>query len=174
MLYAKFQNHRPSGSEEEHLKRFLLFIAMAVIWVMCPWPFKLLFPFPKHAPHEVWLWLAIRFQRCLNNMVIYMYIALGQRQTTPWGQFIFFHKHKFSVHLHTPSKSPPPSPFYQFSAFICKGDLYWPCRKIGQGHPRVMFYINYVELHCLMLHTKFQNHRPSGSFRRFFKGFCYL
>ena len=43
------------------------------------------------------------------------------------------------------------------------GDLSLPCRKIGQGHPRVMVYINFVELHCLMLHAKFQNHRPSGS-----------
>ena len=34
---------------------------------------------------------------------------------------------------------------------------------IGQGHPRVMIYINIVELHCLILHAKFQNHRPSGS-----------
>ena len=33
----------------------------------------------------------------------------------------------------------------------------------GQSHPRVMIYINFVELHCLMLHAKFQNHRPSGS-----------
>ena len=28
-----------------------------------------------------------------------------------------------------------------------------------ENHP----YINFVELHCLMLHAKFQNHRPSGS-----------
>ena len=35
--------------------------------------------------------------------------------------------------------------------------------KIGQGHPRVMIYINFVELQSLMLHTKFQNHWPSGS-----------
>ena len=27
----------------------------------------------------------------------------------------------------------------------------------------VMIYINFVELHWLMLHAKFQNHRPSGS-----------
>ena len=32
-----------------------------------------------------------------------------------------------------------------------------------RGHPRVMIYTNFVELHCLMLHAKFQNHRPSGS-----------
>ena len=43
------------------------------------------------------------------------------------------------------------------------GDLSSPCRKIGQGHPRVMIYTNFVELHSQMLHTKFRNHRPSGS-----------
>ena len=42
------------------------------------------------------------------------------------------------------------------------GGLSSPCRKKGQGHPRVMIYIIFVELHCLMLHAKFQNHRPSG------------
>ena len=26
-----------------------------------------------------------------------------------------------------------------------------------------MIYINFVELHSLMFHAKFQNHRPSGS-----------
>ena len=35
--------------------------------------------------------------------------------------------------------------------------------KIGHGHPSVMIYINFVELHSLMLHAMFQNHRPSGS-----------
>ena len=43
------------------------------------------------------------------------------------------------------------------------GDLSWPCRKKGQGHPMAMIYINFVELHCLMLHTKYRNHWPSGS-----------
>ena len=43
------------------------------------------------------------------------------------------------------------------------GDLSYPCREIGQGHPSVMIYINFVDLRSLMLHTKFQNHRPSGS-----------
>ena len=48
-------------------------------------------------------------------------------------------------------------------------DLCWPCRKIGQGHPKVMIYINFVELFPLMLHAKFQNHRPSGSGGKIFK-----
>ena len=34
---------------------------------------------------------------------------------------------------------------------------------MGQSHPRVMIYINVIKLYCLMLHAKFQNHRPSGS-----------
>ena len=42
-------------------------------------------------------------------------------------------------------------------------DLSLPCRKIGQGQPRVMIDINFVDLHSLMLHAKFQNHRSSGS-----------
>ena len=53
--------------------------------------------------------------------------------------------------------------FNKFSPIKCMGDLCWPCRKIGQGHPRVMIYTNFVELDCLMLHAKFQNHRPSRS-----------
>ena len=43
------------------------------------------------------------------------------------------------------------------------GDLSCPCREIGQGHPSVMIYTNFVDLCSLMLHAKFQNHRPSGS-----------
>ena len=43
------------------------------------------------------------------------------------------------------------------------GDLSSPCREIGQGHPSVMIYINFVDLHSLMLHAKFQNHMPTGS-----------
>ena len=40
-----------------------------------------------------------------------------------------------------------------------------------------MIYINFTELDCLMLHAKFQNHRPSGSgeedFYRFLLFFCH-
>ena len=60
----------------------------------------------------------------------------------------------------------------QFSTFKCMDDLYCPCRKIGQGHPRVMIYINFVELFSLMLHAKFQNHEPSGSREKILKVFA--
>ena len=35
--------------------------------------------------------------------------------------------------------------------------------KIGQGQPRVIIYICFVELESPMLHAKFQDHRTSGS-----------
>ena len=43
------------------------------------------------------------------------------------------------------------------------GDLSSPCREIGQGHLSDMIYTNFVDLGSLMLHAKFQDHRPSGS-----------
>ena len=56
MLHTKFRGNRPTGSGEEDFQRFLLFIAMATIW-SCDLDhlYKLSFPLPKDAPHEVWL-----------------------------------------------------------------------------------------------------------------------
>ena len=45
------------------------------------------------------------------------------------------------------------------------------CRKIGQGHPRVMIYINYDGLASPMLHTKFRGNQPTGSGEADFKKF---
>ena len=42
------------------------------------------------------------------------------------------------------------------------GDPFGPCRKIGQGQPRVIINIYIVEIGSLMLHAKFQDHRTSG------------
>ena len=36
------------------------------------------------------------------------------------------------------------------------------CHKIGQGQPRVIIYINFIELTPQMPHTKFQGNRHSG------------
>ena len=50
--------------------------------------------------------------------------------------------------------------FFHSKAYGTKFDL---AIKIGQGQPRVIIYINYIELTFQMLHTKFQGHRLSGS-----------
>ena len=80
MLHAKFQDHRTSGSGEEDFY---------YIWWLS-WScdldhlYRLSFPLTKEAPNEIWHWLAERFQRrCLKMLVIYMYIARGQGQTSP-------------------------------------------------------------------------------------------
>ena len=79
-----------------------------------------------------------------------MYIAPGQEQATP-GPKIFF----ISINL-LPICSFLAS-FLPLRAIF----LFFPIQM--HGHPSVMIYINFVELHSQMLHTKFQNHRPSGS-----------
>ena len=58
-----------------------------------------------------------------------------------------------------------------FYFFLKKSLSYhiWPCRKIGQGQPRVTIYINFVELESPMLQAKFQDHRTSGSGREDFQ-----
>ena len=53
MLYAKFQDHRTSGSGVEE-KRSLPCMGMKAILVMLPGPFiQLSFPPPKEAPHKI-------------------------------------------------------------------------------------------------------------------------
>ena len=39
----------------------------------------------------------------------------------------------------------------------------WPCRKLGQGQPRVIIWTNYDGPKAPMLHTKAQGHWPFGS-----------
>ena len=56
MLHTKFQNHRPSGSEEEDFLTFLLFIAKRPSWSGdLDHLYKLSFPLPKDALQKVWL-----------------------------------------------------------------------------------------------------------------------
>ena len=42
-------------------------------------------------------------------------------------------------------------------------DQIWPCRKIGQGQPKVIIWTKLVVLEHPMLHTMFQGHRTFGS-----------
>ena len=54
MLHAKFQDRRISGSREEDFLRFLPYMDMAAILVLnLDHLYKLSFPLPKEAPHEI-------------------------------------------------------------------------------------------------------------------------
>ena len=93
----------------------------------------------------------------------HVYIAPGAGADNPLGPK-YFHEYKSSVHLLIPSKFfLTLNDIFLFFPLKCMVGLSWPCCKKGQGHPRVIIYTNFVELHCLMLHAKFQNHRPSCS-----------
>ena len=46
--------------------------------------------------------------------------------------------------------------------------------KIGKSQPRVITYINFVELESPVLHAKFQDYRTSGSGEEDFKGFYHI
>ena len=52
---------------------------------------------------------------------------------------------------------------FHFFPLKSQGFQILPCRKIGQGQPRVIIYTNFVELESSMLHAEFQDHRTSGS-----------
>ena len=56
MLHAKFQDHRTSGSGEEDFLSFLPYMYMGVAAILaCDLGhlYKLSFPFPKEASHEI-------------------------------------------------------------------------------------------------------------------------
>ena len=91
-----------------------------------------------------------------------MYITPGQGQTTLWAQNIFINMNILSI-----------CSFLTRFLRLIDIFLFFPIQMHGrpklnlplkcQGHPRVMIDINFVELHCLMLHAKFQNNRPTSS-----------
>ena len=55
------------------------------------------------------------------------------------------------------------NPLFSFFPYKSIRDQLWPCRKIGQGQPRVIIWANLVVLKHPMMHTKIQGHWPFGS-----------
>ena len=109
-------------------------------------------------------------KRSLNILVIYMYMynAPVWGQISPWGPNFFRITNLQSICLF------PSNNILTIYPIQMHGRPMLTLPKIGQCHPRVMIYINFVELLSLMLHAKFQNHWPSGSGEKIYKRFCYL
>ena len=83
----------------------------------------------------------------MKIIVIYMYIAPGQLQTTPFKNVILLFIWSF------------PASFSDLITLL----QFFPIQTHRQPNLIVTFYINFVELESPMLHAKFQNHRTSGS-----------
>ena len=69
----------------------------------------------------------------------------------------------FNIHIGSCTHLVNCNSFWQihcFMFFLYKStrDQIWPCRKIGQGQPRVIIWANLVVLEHSMLHTKIQGH----------------
>ena len=50
-------------------------------------------------------------------------------------------------------------------------DLFWTCRKIGQGHHRVIIFIYIVVLYSTILRAKFVEIDPPVPEKKIFEGF---
>ena len=61
----------------------------------------------------------------------------------------------------------------RFFPYKCIRNQIWPCRKVGQGQPRIIIHVcaNLVGPTFPNLNTKSQGHKPSGSEEKDFKGF---
>ena len=117
-----------------------------------------LYPFVaslKKISFEVWFYMYF----CL---FLYMYIAPGQGQTTPWGQNFYFNINLLSLVICC--KFLLLNDFLTvFFPYKSIRDQIWPCCKIGQGRPRVIIWTKYDWPESPMLHTKPQGHWPFGS-----------
>ena len=90
-----------------------------------------------------------------------------------------FCKHKYSIHLPMSCKFCPSTHILTNFPIRMHGRPMLTLQLIrsrsSEGHG--LIYTNFVELHCLMLHAKFQNHRPSGFWfwkRRFLKVLLFI
>ena len=74
-----------------------------------------------------------------------------------------FSNHKNSAHLPINCKFCPSNDILTIFSIQMHGRSKLTLPEIGQCHPSVMIYTNFVDLCSLMLHAKFQNQRLSGS-----------
>ena len=125
MLHAKFQNNRPFGSEEEDFLKFFAIYShgghLGSVTLTIYTNFLSLFPRMLRIKLG-FDWPNSFCERCLNIMVIYMYIAPGQRQTTPWGQNIFININILSI-CSLLARFQPSNDMCLFFPFKCMGDL---------------------------------------------------
>ena len=102
LLHAKFYDHRTISSvgEEDFFQVFTINEHGGHLGhVTCTIYISFLSYFPRRLHIKFGFDWRRRSQRrsCLIIMVIYMYIAPGQGQTTPWGQSLFINNIIWSV-----------------------------------------------------------------------------
>ena len=125
----------------------------------------------KESSYEIWVQLAEWFLRklCSNILMGLQYERLGWKvKGQAWSfELIISHCH---IWLNISSENNDfgfnsfhKISFSKISPFKCIWKQIWPGVKYNQGQPRIIIWTNLVGLSSLMLHTKSQGHRPSGS-----------
>ena len=155
----------------------LSYMSMASILVLWSGPFEQTF---VHLSHGGSIWnlaligLAISKEKTSDNLEF----KWAMNDLDLWYSYWFMSRFSW---LHLPtlmSKATIGSEkIFCFTFFLYKSirDQIWPCRKIDQGQPSVIIWINFVVLEHSMLHTKFQGHRHFGSGEEdFFLSFYYI
>ena len=166
MVHTKFQGHRPFGSGEEDFLRILLYKGMFAILInvtLTIWTnFRSLIPgrryikFSFYRPVGYW-------EKEVENIESERFGPRSMIDLDPWYSYRFMHTFSW---LHLPtliSKTTIVSEKIQCFTFFPIRVQIWPCRKIGEGHSRVIIITNLVVFQYPMLHTNFQSHRPFGS-----------
>ena len=87
---------------------------------------------------------------------------LGQRSKNDLD-LLYSHIFMYSLRwLYIPIFRPKSSKLTMKSHVLAFSHI-WPCRKKGQGQPRVIIWTILIVLEYPMLHTEFQGHRSTGS-----------
>ena len=108
---------------------------------------------------KCWIWVTLVQGQWMTLTFIQVLVLIELTASTNY--YIIDYNNFWKIHCFT------------FSQYKSIRDQIWPCRKIGQGQPRVIIWINLVVLEHPMLHIKFLGHRPFGSREEdFFKVFA--
>ena len=118
-----------------------------------------------------------RTNQCTDNKLFtegqinaWMDKLFTERQTN--AQIINCSPKDKSMHgwINCPQKDKPEDQW----SYKCSPEIWDMQPKIGQGHPGVMIYTNFVELHSLCLRQSFKIIGLLVLKNKIYKGFCYL
>ena len=164
MLHTKFHGNPSASSREEDFCRvFTMYGRLQTSWSMWPASCHQIFISLYLKAYNIKFgfdWPSGFWEKQVLSFVCKWPWAKVKKW--PWPSILTY-VHFFSWFQVTGCKCFEKSTVFTFSLQKSLCDQIWPCRKIGQGQPRVMIYIHFLVLHTLMLHAKFQGNWPSGS-----------
>ena len=169
-----------------YLKKRLLegFVRLTLLWITGHWlPQKKTWKKtqrtngPVKSSPDIWAKHKIKFGSKWPNHFWEKPVLIFKRKW-PWAKVKKWPWPSILAYLHYPNwfqvtgcKSSEKSTVFTFSYRIKLCYQIWPCRKIGQGQPRIIIWTNYDGQESSMRHTKFRGNQSTGSEEEDFEGF---